>query len=128
MSKLRTVIESPLKGDFERNKRYALWCAYHCFTLGEAAYASHLFYPQFLNDLDPEHRKFGIEAGYEWAQTANQFVFYTDLGWSDGMLRAKERWKYHVKVERQLPAEMLSAFERGDVPGKTPGFEIPAST
>jgi len=123
MSKLRVVIESPLKGDFERNKRYALWCGYHCFTLGEAAYASHLFYPQFLNDLDPEHRKFGIEAGYCWAQTADQFAFYTDLGWSDGMLRAKDRWAGRVTVERQLPADMLSAFERGELPGQTPGFE-----
>jgi hypothetical protein len=60
----RVVIESPLSGDFARNKRYALWCAYHCRTLGEAAYASHLFFTQFLDDEDPESRTFGIEAGY----------------------------------------------------------------
>lgn len=31
------ALESPCVGDFERNRRYALWCAYHCYTKGEAA-------------------------------------------------------------------------------------------
>jgi len=62
---------------------------------GEAPYASHLLYTQagVLNDLDPEERKLGMEAGFEWAKClANNLplctvgvVVYTDLGISKGM-------------------------------------------
>jgi hypothetical protein len=121
--KRRVVIESPLSGDFERNKRYAIWAGYHCYTLGEAAYASHLFYPQFLDDTDPAHREFGIEAGYLWAQFADAFVFYTDFGYSGGMTRAKERWSVNKIEERTLPPVMLAQLKRGLLPNRTPGFE-----
>lgn len=133
----KVVIESPLSGDFERNRRYALWCGYHCYTLGEAAYASHLIYPQFLDDQNLDHRKFGIEAGYEWAAEASVYAFYLDLGESNGMKMARERWGKRIQEqaltkvdffrlacieERRLPPEMFAAFERGDLPGKTAGF------
>jgi hypothetical protein len=120
---LRVVIESPLAGDFERNKRYALWCARDCANRGEAAYASHLFFPQFLDDEDPAHRAFGITAGYEWAQFADRFVFYTDLGESGGMKLAKSRWAGRNIEERKLPPDLLLAFEGGAYPGTTRGFE-----
>jgi len=119
----RIVIESPLGGDFKRNKRYALWCAYHCYTRGEAAYASHLIYPQFLDDQNEEHREFGITAGYAWAVSGDLFAFYVDLGLSPGMLRAKERWKDQDTEERHLPTEMWEAFERGELPNFTKGFD-----
>jgi hypothetical protein len=131
------VIESPLKGNFTRHRRYALWCAYHCRTLNEAAYASHLFYPQFLDDRVPEDRAFGIAAGLEWARaamfmnasqrnTAPSSVqrFYVDLGWSDGMKAAARALGDVVEV-RKLPTEMYEAFERGEYPPATPGWELP---
>lgn len=88
----------------------------------EAAYASHLFYPQFLSDLDPKHREFGIKAGYEWAQGADKYAFYVDLGWSDGMKKAVERWEGRSIENRTLPEEMLAAFKSGDYPARTPEF------
>lgn len=118
----RVVIESPLSGDFTKNKRYALWCAYHCRVLGEAAYASHLFFPQFLDDEDPESRAFGIEAGYAWAQTADVIAFYVDLGMSVGMLKAELRWARHLREYRKLPADMLAQFEAGRAPKTTRAF------
>lgn len=85
------VIESPLAGDFKRNRRYALWCARHCYTLGEAAYASHLFYPCFLDDQVAEERAFGIEAGFAWSKAVGAVhIFYVDLGWSSGMSKARD--------------------------------------
>lgn len=120
----RVVIESPLSGDFARNKRYALWCAYHCRTLGQSAYASHLFFPQFLDDEDPDSRTFGIEAGYAWAQTADVIAFYIDLGMSGGMLKAEQHWANHYAPcdYRKLPAEMFAQFEAGEVPKTTRSF------
>lgn len=116
------TIESPLAGDFEKNRRYALWCVYHCASLGEAAYASHLFYPQCLNDEDEQHREFGIQAGYEWASKGSLYLFYQDLGWSKGMLRAKDRWEGRPMQTRSLPMEMKMSFLAGESPKATRGF------
>lgn len=123
----RVVIESPLAGDFARNKRYALWCAYHCRTLGEAAYASHLLFPQFLDDEVPEDREFGIEAGHAWAQLADVFAFYVDLGASEGMSRAWVRCgrlKGGAPETRNLPPEMFARFEAGELPPHTKAFGL----
>jgi hypothetical protein len=118
----KVVIESPLAGVFERNRRYALWCAYHCYTLGEAAFASHLLYPQFLDDQVPADREFGILAGFAWAGE-NDRVFYIDLGWSPGMLRAKDALAPEtLHSVRQLPPEMLARFAAGEFPVATRGF------
>lgn len=118
----RVVVESPLSGNFLRNKLYALWCAYHCRTLGEAAYASHLFFTQFLDDEDPESRAFGIEAGYAWAETAHIVAFYVDYGMSPGMLKAEQRWSEHLREYRKLPAQMLAQCAAGWTPRNTKSF------
>lgn len=130
----RVVIESPLAGDFQKNFRYALWCAYDCRLRGESPYASHLFFPLFLNDLEPEQREFGIEAGYAWSQHADVFAFYIDLSWSVGMERAKGRWTKLMqqgphpsdkKIEhRMLSTELLARFESGEYPPGTKLFEM----
>ena len=129
---IKVVIESPLGGGFALNRRYAIWCAWHCYTRGEAAYASHLIFPFFLDDQNAEQREFGITAGYEWAKHADIFAFYIDLGMSPGMTRAKERWgieenrtKRRATVRlRNLPVEMLEAFNKGEVPDHTKGFHL----
>ena len=58
---------------------------------GESPYASHLLYTQtnVLDDLIPDERKLGIEAGFVWKHMPNVLtVFYIDLGWSSGMEQA----------------------------------------
>lgn len=58
-----------------------------CLQRGEAPYASHLLYTQahVLNDLVPEERKLGMNAGFEWKKAASKTVVYTDLGITSGM-------------------------------------------
>ena len=118
------VVESPLAGDFVRNRAYALWAAYDCHKRGEAAFASHLFYTQFLNDQDANERAFGIAAGLAWAERADLRVFYVDLGASPGMLEALVLCGEHDQAceDRTLPPEMLRAFKAGGTPSTTPGF------
>ena len=116
---IKVVIESPLAGDFEKNVRYALWCAYHCYLRGESAFASHLFFPQFLDDRKPDAREYGIEAGYDWASDGDIFAFYLDLSWSVGMERAKQRWEGRKIEHRMLPKELLAKFEAGEYPPGT---------
>ncbi len=82
------VIESPYAGDVEANLAYAKRCVLDCLRRGESPYASHLFFTQegILDDLVPEERKLGIEAGFAWGRVADVVAFYIDLGWSRGML------------------------------------------
>ena len=81
------VIESPYAGDVEANVAYAKRCVLDCLRRGEAPYASHLFFtqPGLLDDLVPEERKLGIEAGFAWGRAAKIVAIYVDRGISGGM-------------------------------------------
>ena len=87
------ILESPYAGDIDVNVEYGRKCMRDCLVRGEAPYASHLLYTQagVLNDRDPEERKLGMEAGFEWAKCLAYLplragvVVYTDLGISKGM-------------------------------------------
>ncbi|MBN2747169.1 MAG: hypothetical protein JXR34_10630 [Bacteroidales bacterium] len=87
---LKVIIESPYAGDITKNIAYARKCVLDSLKRGEAPIASHLLYtqPDILNDDIPEERKLGIAAGLAWKDVADLHVFYTDLGWSDGMQEA----------------------------------------
>jgi hypothetical protein len=107
----RVIVESPYAGATERNVCYARAAIADCLKRGEAPFASHLLYtqPDVLDDLDPAQRKMGIEAGYEWWDSADAVIFYVDLGWSPGMRKATERLVNSEKnVElRNLPVEVM---------------------
>ena len=52
---------------------------------GEAPFASHLLYTQMLDDLVPEEREMGIEAGLAIGKFAALTAVYIDRGISNGM-------------------------------------------
>jgi hypothetical protein len=89
------IIESPFagKGDTaeerarntERNKRYLQRCVRDCILRGESPYASHRMLTAALDDMNPEERKLGIDAGFAWREKAAKTVVYTDHGISGGM-------------------------------------------
>jgi len=91
------ILESPYAGNRQTNLAYAYRCMLHSLSLGEAPFASHLLYPQFLEDSDPVQRALGMGAGLEWLRQAEATVVYTDLGVSPGMhagiARARELGK-----------------------------------
>ena len=84
------VVESPFAGDLARNLNYLRRCLADCLKRGEAPIASHglLTQPGVLDDHNPLERELGIRAGLAWHARADLVVFYDDLGWSSGMLRA----------------------------------------
>lgn len=82
------VVESPYAGDVARNTRYLEACLLDCVRRGESPYASHKMLTTCLNDLLPDERATGIEAGLAWTTRCDLQVFYEDLGWSDGMKAA----------------------------------------
>lgn len=85
----RVIIESPYAGEVETNLRYLRACMRDSLLRGEAPFASHGLYtqPGVLDDTLME-REIGMLAGFAWREVA-QTVFYMDLGWSPGMIRAR---------------------------------------
>jgi hypothetical protein len=87
----RVIVESPYAGEVEANVAYARAAVLDCLRRGEAPYASHLFFPQVLDDLSPDERALGIEAGLAWGAAAEATVVYVDRGISGGMKLGIER-------------------------------------
>lgn len=85
------VIESPFAGAVKRNVQYARDLMLFCLQRGEAPIASHLLYPQCLDDDRPDERALGIEAGLLWAKHAEKTVVGFDYGLSRGMTAAIAR-------------------------------------
>lgn len=100
------ILETPYAGDVPLHLRYLRACMRHCLANGNAPFASHHLYtaPGVLRDEVPGEREAGIEAGFAWRQLAVLTVFYTDLGWSSGMVRGREACERakHPYEERQL--------------------------
>jgi hypothetical protein len=80
-------LESPFAGDRERNAAYLKAAMRDSLARGEAPFASHALYVQFLDDSIPEERELGIAAGLAWGLKAEATVVYMDLGVSPGMQR-----------------------------------------
>lgn len=100
------IIESPFAGATEQirndNIAYARKCVADSLARGEAPLASHLLFPQLLDDNDHAQRQLGIEAGLAWYRRADKCVVYMDLGVSSGMQTGIARARaYGVPVEER---------------------------
>ena len=84
------VLESPYSGRVSLHVEYAKVCLLNSLCRGEAPIASHLLWTQtgLLDDNLTDERLLGIAAGLVWTAAADMVVFYTDLGWSKGMMQA----------------------------------------
>ena len=112
------LIESPYRnGDRGRNQRYLAWCEFHSASLGEVPIASHgnctAYWPE-----DDEHRVRGAAWRDCVRGVCDCVVFYTDLGMSEGQVKAKES---DAKVgmrseERTLPEDLRKRFDNGEYP------------
>lgn len=101
----RVYLESPFAGrgsvdqsfltskkrDGELNLRYAKALCRALFRRGDAAFASHLYATQFLDDTVPEERARGIEGCLTWGVCAQATVVGIDRGFTPGMLQGLER-------------------------------------
>ena len=114
----RVVIESPLAGDFPRNIRYARLACLDSLGRGEAPYATHLLFTQFLDDGVQADRHRGFAAGEAWTPLGELVAVYEDYGVSDGMRRGIARAESAgIKVEYRrigaVPANLLERETRG---------------
>lgn len=88
------VLESPYAGEIPANVVYARQCLRDCLLRGESPIASHLLFTQenVLRDDIVAERELGIAAGLAWLPKADYSVYYTDRGWSRGMLNALQNF------------------------------------
>lgn len=91
------IIESPYRaaepGGIAAHVTYARAAIRDSITRGEAPVAFHLLYtqPGVLRDEFVEERALGIALSNYWTEVADFLAFYTDRGWSEGMLKAYDR-------------------------------------
>jgi len=103
------IVESPFAGDVQGNLEYLFMVFSDCVLRGESPYASHAILTTCLNDLDRGHRALGLLLGEAWRPRADLTAFYTDRGWSEGMLRAKR-----ICEQDGLPFEERQLARAGD--------------
>lgn len=110
----RVFICSPYRGDVERNLKAARKHARMAAIIGYCPIAPHLFFPQFLNDKDPEERIQGITLGVEQMKICDEvWVFGGHI--SNGMAYELEKAKelkipvrlYDNEGNRINPATMM---------------------
>jgi len=93
----RVLIESPFKSDDPITariyKNYLSRAIFHSLAMGEAPFASHGFYTQYLDDEIDEERKQGMSAGFAWGEVADIIAVYADYGISYGMSAGILKWK-----------------------------------
>jgi len=90
----RVVVESPYAGsmpeEIQANETYARACMVDCLSRNEDPIASHLLYPQVLDDTVSSERETGMNAGFNWRAVADMTVVYDDRGITPGMQKGIE--------------------------------------
>ena len=110
---VRVILESPFNGEQEVNSAYARRCALDCLHRSEAPFASHLIYGAtgVLREADRDERTLGIAAGLAWLKVCELHVFYTDRGWSPGMIGS-----LHLSIEAQQKISFRSLDHHVEAP------------
>lgn len=85
----RVILESPYTAPTTqgliRNRNYLKLCILDSIARGEAPWAGHAFYTQFLNDRSVRDRILGMRLAQSWLFPASLVAVYTNLGVSRGM-------------------------------------------
>lgn len=102
----RVIIESPFRAKRGRDPApehlvYLRRVLRDSWERGEDPFASHAYYPFFLDESNPREREEGILSGYLWWPFASLVVFYIDYGMSPGMEAALDR-AVHRHIETRV--------------------------
>lgn len=97
-------VASRYAGDIPANKAAAVRCCRQVIAEGHMPVASHLLYPQLLNDNDPEERELGLTFGLALLGLCDEVWVYGEP--SPGMEREIEEAKQLGKPiqHREVPA------------------------
>ena len=85
---------SKYAGDVQTNIENAIWCCRYVIERGYMPVASHLLYPQILDDNIPRERELGLMFGLALLATCDEVWVFTDGGEiSSGMAKEIEEAK-----------------------------------
>ena len=90
-SRPKVYIVSPYAGDMSENKKKARRYCRFAAKQKKIPFASHLFFPQFLNDNDPTERGIGLQLGISF------------------ILHCKEVWVFGDTISNGMQAEIDAA-------------------
>lgn len=107
--RLKIYVDSRYAGDIEANIAAAIRCCQYVIKNGGMPIASHLLYPQMLNDNDPRQREMGLAFGLELLVLCDEvWVFYDETGLSTGMRAEEAEAKRRGKPIRYYRLEVTS--------------------
>ena len=87
----KIYVASKYAGDIAANVENAVWCCRYVIEQGFMPVASHLLYPQILNDNLPRERELGLKFGLALLATCDEVWVFTAGGEiSSGMEREIE--------------------------------------
>ena len=87
----KIYVASKYAGDVAANVEKAVWCCRYVIEQGFMPVASHLLYPQILNDNNPRERELGLKFGLALLATCDEVWVFTAGGEiSPGMEREIE--------------------------------------
>ena len=90
----KIYVASKYAGDIQTNIENAIWCCRYVIDRGYMPIASHLLYPQILNDNLPRERELGLMFGLALLATCDEvWVFTSDGEISSGMAKEIEEAK-----------------------------------
>lgn len=107
MTRKKIFVVSPLTGkttqEIEENIKWAQLICRKIILDGDNVFASHLFYPQFLMESNPEERAIGIECGSDWMPYCDEVhVFMTLRGITTGMKQEIDEAKKLNKIIKYI--------------------------
>ena len=90
----KIYVASKYAGDIQTNIENAVWACQYVIDKGYMPVASHLLYPQILNDSNPRERELGLMFGLALLANCDEvWVFTVDGEVSSGMEREIEEAK-----------------------------------
>ncbi len=103
--KPKVYICSPYAGDMSHNRAVAIRACRYVITQGMIPVASHLLYPQILNEGNPDERELGLVFGLELLSACDQvWVFGERI--SSGMeqeIREAQKLDKKIRYLKEVP-------------------------
>ena len=111
---MKTVmVISPFRASANRTREQHLkhakkLCELAC-RAGHAPFASHVFYPLFLDEDSERDREIGLGCEHAWLQLSDEIWVWDDWGISSGMKSAIGQAQDYQNIE-------IRYFSRGEIP------------